>query len=206
MRRTLILLGAALLTLTACTNMNTGTPTPVTGTSDQVSSSSVGKVPGPGVPKVDQPIDTTRFKQAPCDSLTTAQVTELLGSGITPKSDLNAQGGPSCYWNVPDVSQASVAVVYNKVTHVGLTAVYGKQGTGFPFFMPMDPIDGYPTVAYGLVDERSKGRCAIALGTSDQDLVDVSIAQSEANIGKNDPCAAAHDVTAKVLDNLRKVN
>ena len=42
----------------------------------------------------------------------------------------------------------------------------------------------------------------LAVGTSDQTDVDISITQSEDNIGKKDPCAAAHDVAAKVVGNL----
>jgi hypothetical protein len=97
-----------------------------------------------------------------------------------------------------------VSVVYNKVNHTGLSAIFEKNGTTFPFFLPLDPIDGYPAVAYGLADERaSRGRCAVALGTSDQEMIDISIAQSEEKAGKSDPCAAAHNVAAQVLDNLR---
>jgi hypothetical protein len=94
-------------------------------------------------------------------------------------------------------------VTYIKANTTGLTAIYEKQGTTFPFFQPMESIDGYPTVAYGLVDERSDGRCAIALGTSDQEVIDVAVAQSEKNIGKSNPCAAAHNVVSDVLGNLR---
>ena len=202
MRRTLVLSCASLLTLAACSTTKTGTASPSGASVTAPPANAADQVPGPGVPKVETPIDTTRFKQAPCTTLTAAQITELLGSGITPKPDLNAQAGPSCYWHVPNVSQAGVGVVYNKLNNTGLTAIYKKQGTTFPFFMPMDPIDGHPTVAYGLLDERSDGRCAIAVGTSDREMIDVSIAESEANVGK-DPCAAAHDVAGKVVDNLR---
>ncbi len=205
MRRTLILLSASLLVLSACSNKNPGTPSPSTNTPNRpASSNSAGPVPGPGVPKVEYPIDTTRLKQAPCDSLSSAQITALLGSGITPKANLNAEAGPTCSWDSAQASQAGVSVVYNKVNHAGLSAIYEKNGTTFPFFLPLDPIDGYPTVAYGLVDERtSRGRCAVALGTSDQDMVDVSIAQSEGNVGKSDPCTAAHDVATQILGNIR---
>lgn len=97
-----------------------------------------------------------------------------------------------------------MAVIYATKNKSGLTAIYEQRETMFPLFIPMDPIDGYPTVAYGLVDQReSNGKCAIALGTSNQDVVDVSIALSETNIGKKDPCAAAYQVAATVLNNLR---
>ena len=207
MRRTFVLLSASLLTLAACTSTNQGNPLHSGDDPSQASPSSVAdSVPGPGVPKVETPIDTTRFQQAPCNTLTEVQISDLLGPDVIPKPDLNGPGGPGCTWNVPKVSQAGVSVIFNKVNNGGLTTIYEKKGTKFPFFMPMDSIDGYPAVAYGLIDERStRGRCAIALGTSDRDIVDVSIAQSEENIGKKDPCAAAHDVAGMVLGNLRAV-
>ncbi|RSM50289.1 DUF3558 domain-containing protein [Amycolatopsis balhimycina DSM 5908] len=207
MRRTIILVSASLLSLTACTTTNEGKPQPSSSTDSQSSSpNSADGLPGAGVPKVESPLDTTHFKQAPCDSLKDSQVNALLGSGVTPKPDLNGPGGPGCSWNTPKVSQAGLSVIFNEVDKVGLTAIYQKKNTTFPFFLPMDPVDGYPMVAYGMVDERTThGRCAIAVGTSDQEIIDVSIAQSEENVGKKDPCAAAHEVAAQVLTNLRAV-
>ncbi|VVJ24298.1 Uncharacterised protein [Amycolatopsis camponoti] len=41
------------------------------------------------------------------------------------------------------------------------------------------------------------------MGTSDTQTVDISVDQSEKNIGKNDPCEAARQVTAMVLGNAK---
>jgi hypothetical protein len=159
------------------------------------------------VPKVETPLDVSRFQQSPCDSLTTAQSHELLGSDVVAKPVVDDQAGPTCNWDIPAVSQAGVGVTYFKSTNLGLTGIYRSKDSVYSFFLPLEPIDGYPTVAFGMVDERnSKGRCTIALGTSDTQQVDISVALSETNIEKKDPCAAAHDVAAKVLANLRKVN
>ncbi len=98
-------------------------------------------------------------------------------------------------------------MTYFKTTQLGLTGIYRAKDTIYPFFLPLEPIDGYPTVAFGQLDERSsKGRCLLALGASDTQQVDIAISLSEGHIGKKDPCAAAHDVAAKVLENLRKAN
>lgn len=205
MRRTIVLLGASVLALAGCTTENNGTPSTSAGTPSQtLPSGPADEVPGPGVPRVESPIDITHFQQAPCDSLTTTQVSELLGSGVTPKPDLNSPAGPSCIWNTPRISQAGAHVTFTNVDKLGLTSIYRAQGKKYPFFVQMDPIDGYPIVAYGVADERSnRGRCTVALGTSDTQVADINIAQSEENIGKKDPCAAAHDVAAKVLGNLK---
>ena len=205
MKRTLLFgLGATMLLAAACTTTQTGTATP---SSVDENSSSAGdtnsQLPGEGVPSVVTPIDTAKFQKKPCTTLTDTQIAELLGPDVKPKEDPNDLAGPSCYWHPTSVTQATVSVIYATKNRRGLTSIYQQQGTTFPLFVPMDPIDGYPTVAYGQADLRSKGSCAIALGTSNRDIVDVSVALSEENIGKKDPCAAAHEVTATVLNNLR---
>ena len=206
MRRTLILFSASLLALAGCTTTTQGNPQPSGSSSSQQSSSSAtDQVPDPGVPKVTTPIDTTHFQQVPCDALTSDQVVELLGSGVIPKTEPKAPAGPTCTWNSPRVSQAAVTVIFGSLDHLGLTSVYRAKGTKYPFFRPLDPIEGYPLVAYdGEGDQSSKGRCTVAVGVSDQETFDLHIAQSEENIGKKDPCAAARDVAGKVLANLRK--
>lgn len=207
-RRILVVLGASLMALAGCTDRIDGVASPSdSGPQPTTNRPSNEAVPGPGVPKVDNPLDVSHFQEAPCDSLTLEQSKELLGADVTTNPAVDDQSGPTCRWNVPTVSQAGVGVTYFKKTQLGLTGVYRAKDSIYPFFQPLDPIDGYPTVAFGQLDERStKGRCLLALGTSDTQQVDIAISLSEANIGKKDPCAAAHDVAAKVLENLRKAN
>ncbi|WP_146073566.1 DUF3558 domain-containing protein [Amycolatopsis sp. CA-126428] len=203
-----VLLSTSLLALAACTDRMDGTATPSTpGSQPTTAPSSNEAVPGQGVPKVGNPLDVSHFQQSPCDSLTPEQSKELLGTEVTTNPAVDDQAGPTCRWNVPAVSQAGVGVTYFKTTQLGLTGIYGAKDTIYPFFQPLDPIEGYPTVAFGQIDERNtKGRCLLALGTSDTQQVDIAVSLSETNIGKKDPCAAAHDVAAKVLENLRKAN
>lgn len=205
MRRILIPISASVLVLSACTTTTGGTASP-SGLSEPTASNSATDVPGPGVPKVAAPIDISHFKSAPCDSLTAEQITDLLGPGVTPKPDLNAPGGPSCSIHPPQVTQAGVLVIFTNLDDRGLTSVYAAKDVKYPFFMPLIPVDGYPVVAYGLADDRTThGTCQIAIGTSDQQTVDVGVTQSEQNIDKKDPCEAARNVAASVLDNLREV-
>lgn len=206
-RRTLTLICFSLLALASgCTDKTNGTASPSGDSSAPPSpESSSATVPGPGVPKVETPLDVSRFQQSPCDSLTSAESQELLGPDVVANPVVDDPAGPTCNWDVPAVSQAGVGVTYFKKTQLGLTGIYQSKGTAYPFFEPLDPIDGYPTVAFGTVDERNtKGRCLLALGTSDTQQVNISVSLSEGNIGKKDPCAAAHDVAVKVLANLRK--
>jgi hypothetical protein len=205
MRRMILLFSASLLALTACSGTKSGTATPIGTAPIPTSPSSEDAVPGPGVPAVENPLDTSQFKKAPCEALTNDEVTTLLGPTASPKEELDAPGGPTCNWHPSGVTQASIGVIFNKVNNAGLTGIYEKKNTTYPFFEPQDPIDSYPVVAYGLKDERSSGGlCALAIGTSDREMIDVSIAQSETNIGKKDPCAAAREVAGKVLEQLRR--
>ncbi|MEV7091864.1 DUF3558 domain-containing protein [Amycolatopsis sp. NPDC051045] len=201
MRRVLIPLCASALILTACTTTTGGSASPSSSAPDQTSvSGSTTGVPGQGVPKVETPLDITHFKQAPCDALSADQIAELLGAGVTPKPDLNAPSGPSCNVNPPRTTQASVLVTFTDVDDRGLTSIYQHDYT---FFLPLKPVDGYPVAAYGLADERTDGRCQIAIGTSDQQTVDVTVTQSEDNIDRKDPCEAARGVASYVLGNIR---
>ena len=206
MRRTFFLLSASLLALTACTPQTTGTPSPSSNSPGRTSSGSADQVPGAGAPKVENPINVTRFLQAPCDALTAEQVDSFLGKGVSPKPDLKGQAGPECFWHSPSISQAGVGVIFTHAANLGLTSVYAARGTKYPFFKPLEPIDGYPLVAYdGEGDQSSKGRCTVAVGASNTQAIDISITQSEENVGKKDPCIAAREVAGKVLTNLKSV-
>jgi hypothetical protein len=205
MRGALLLgVGATMLLATACTATQNGTATP-SSTNPVMSSTGepAAQLPGPGVPDVADPIDTTQFQQKPCTTLTDAQITELLGRDTEQKLEDVGNFGVGCSWHPRTVTQAAVSVIYATRNRSGLTAIYQQKGTTFPLFLPMEPIDGYPTVAYGQADLRSKGNCAIALATSNEDIVDVSVTLSEGNVGKKDACTAAHEVAATVLNNLR---
>ncbi|WP_410597990.1 DUF3558 domain-containing protein [Amycolatopsis sp. lyj-23] len=199
---------ALLLVAAGCSTTNPGTPSAVSSAPGTVSSSeNTGAVPGPGVPEVTSPIDVARFKQEPCGALTDSQVAALLGSGVSGKPDVQAPAGPTCSWDSADVSQAGIGIIFVTADHLGLTSVYQAKDTKYRFFQPMESLDGFPIVAYGVTDERAtRGRCAVAIGVSDTQAVDMHVAQSERNIGKKDPCVVAHDIAAQVLGNLRGGN
>ncbi|WP_406638252.1 DUF3558 domain-containing protein [Amycolatopsis sp. WGS_07] len=201
MRRAHALTAVALCSLAGCASTIPGGAIPAERTTPPApSSTAAGQVPGPGVPKVPNPLDITRFKQNPCDALTSAQISNLLGDGARVKPDPHGPVGPACGW----FSQAQIVVVFPNIDKLGLTSVYGAKGDAYPFFLPLAPVDGYPIVAYGGRDHRaSDGECDVALGTSDRETAVVSITQSAAHKGEKDPCESARDVAEKVLGNLR---
>ncbi|MFJ7210539.1 DUF3558 domain-containing protein [Amycolatopsis sp. NPDC098790] len=191
------------MSLVACSPQTSGTESPANTPSSPAGSDTEQQVPGPGVPKVDTPIDTGRFESAPCSALTDAQATELFGGQFVAKPDPQAPAGPTCNWTPADLTGASLNVIFSKVDRLGLTSVYQAKGTTYKLFEVLAPIADHPAVAYGTSDFRATGVCSIAVGTSDRSTVDITVTQSRGNIGKNDPCVAAQTVGSKVLATLK---
>jgi hypothetical protein len=208
MRRTILLISAITLTLSACSTPTTnGTPTPTSGGTSPSASKSADQLPGPGVPKVDNPIDLTQIKQTPCNALTETQAKELLGPEVEPKERLDGSTGPSCMWAPPSATRPTVNVLFSKSPDRGMTSVYEAKGKTYKLFEPLESIEGFPVTAYGTEDERtSRGKCSVALGTSDTETIDIVLEQSEANIGKKDPCDAAREAAIRVLTTVRGGN
>ncbi|OXM43322.1 DUF3558 domain-containing protein [Amycolatopsis alba] len=201
MRRTILLVSAITLVLTACSPSNNGTPNPTTGAANSSSAN-----PASDVPRVQNSIDLARFKQAPCNSLSDLQAEELLGAPTDHKArDGNA--GPACMWSIPSSSRPTVDVIFGRSPDGGTAKVYEAKGKAYELVEPIEPIDGYPLTIYDTKDERtSKGRCSVALGTSDTETVSISLEQSEANIGHKDPCDAARQAAVRVLATIRGGN
>lgn len=192
-----------LLAVAGCTS-TPGKPMPEPGSSSQQVPSTTGQASSPAVPKVANPIDTTRFKGAPCDALTSAQVAELFGPGVEPKTDLAGVGGPSCRLDSPSTDGAHLSVIFGSLS---LADFYRAKDTTYPFFRELPSVEGYPVVAYDIAgDHRSEGQCQVALGTSDTAAVGFGVMQAQANIGRKDPCEAARDVASMALANMRRGN
>ncbi|MET9260500.1 DUF3558 domain-containing protein [Amycolatopsis sp. NPDC004079] len=177
-------------------------PAPTTATAPP-HSASAGTVPGPGVPGVANPLDITRFKRNPCETLTPPQISDLLGDRTRIRPDPHGPVGPACGW-FNHATAATVAVLYPNINDLGLTSVYRAKGGAYPFFLALEPVDGYPIVAYGEDDPRPRGECDVATGVSDRETLVVSITQSRARTGERDPCQSARDIAKQALGNLRR--
>jgi uncharacterized protein DUF3558 len=205
-RRILALSCVGLVSLVACSPQTSGTASPANTPSSAGESSTEQQVPGPGVPKVDSPIDTSRFESTPCAALTEAQTTEVFGGRSMAKPDPQAPAGPTCSWTPADLTGASINVIFSTVDELGLTSVYQAKDTTYKLFEVLDPIAGHPAVAYGTSDFRSTGVCSIAIGTTDRSTVDITVTQSRGNVGKSDPCLGAQTVGSKVVATLQEGN
>ncbi|RSN66224.1 DUF3558 domain-containing protein [Amycolatopsis sp. WAC 04182] len=188
--------------MSACSTPKDGTPTPSGGGSSTAPSSSAGQAPRPDVPKVAEPIDLARFRAAPCDALTSTQAQDLIGPKVE-ASPRNESAGPACAWVTPGTARPMINVIFGNAPNGGTAAVYAAKGKAYKLVEPLEPIEGYPVTAYGVLDRRAEGGCNVALGTSDTETVGVAAEQSERNIGTKDPCDAARQAAISVLATLR---
>ncbi|AXB46719.1 hypothetical protein A4R43_33300 [Amycolatopsis albispora] len=155
---------------------------------------------------MENPLDISGAEAQPCEMLTDAQVTGLLGTDINETRD--DRSGPTCRWYRYGSQSASVAVGVPNVTDNGLTAIYvAANDQTYKFFKEMTPVRGYPAVAWGTNDDTmTRGVCNVAVGTSDRATVEATVTLSKQNIGTKDPCEAAHQVLDMVIGNIQGSN
>jgi hypothetical protein len=194
----------AMTVVAGCTTTSQGKPIPATSieTTESSSPSSGGQdLPFAGAPKVDDPLDTTRFQQDPCQALTANQVTTILGGSVDGKPTDRPLGN-ACQWRDPD-SRGLVEVHFSDQDPRGLSALYqASKDDKYAYFTVLPPIEGYPAVARDVVDDRDIGRCSVVVGVSDEITFDVPVRLSEANAGK-DPCDAAVKVAGMALQTMK---
>ncbi|WP_037295269.1 DUF3558 domain-containing protein [Saccharomonospora azurea] len=159
----------------------------------------------PTVPKVDVPLTLEPFLADPCVSLTDDQVIEYLGNPAETELGTENSSGPSCSWYSGMRSNAQISITYPRLTDEGLTAIYRNRDV-HAFFDEAEPVNGYPAVSYGGVDNRDEGECLITVGTSDSDYVNIDVYLGDGSVGRVDPCDAAHEVATAVIDNIKATN
>lgn len=196
----IVLLGWA---LAGCTTSTPGTATSPPGDRPPPETSQASEtLPANGAPKVATPLDTAKFQQEPCLSLTAAQSQELnLGAG---GSLLETAVGPGCEWDNPDTGGA-VDIIFPVKNPVGLSGAYGaeKRGT-VEVFIELPPIEGYPAVVRNAEDRRHLGTCTVLVGTSDEMAVNVVLRLSRDNVGKKDPCELSAQVAGMAIRTIER--
>ncbi|MEU3273767.1 DUF3558 domain-containing protein [Saccharomonospora sp. NPDC006951] len=185
--------------LSACTTAKPSTAETPPSTSDEA----INELPSYGAPKVDRPLDISQFLKAPCDSLARETAEEFLGTA-QPVQNSDTGAGPSCNWYT-STSNASMHVTFVQLDNMGLTSLY-RNMAGYEFFEEIDSSADYPTVAYGVNDNRDHGECTVRVGTSDQESTDVTVFLSDDRVGRLDPCEAAHEVATAVIGNIKARN
>jgi hypothetical protein len=166
------------------------------------SNNSGQELPFAGAPKVDDPLDTTRFQRDPCQALNTEQVQSLGFS--TDGEPRDAALGKACTWKNPG-TQGLAEVHFLDRNPNGLSGEYQANEDGkYAYFNPLPPIEGYPAVATDIVDDRDSGGCTVVVGVSDKVTFEVSLRLSQENIGHKDPCQVAAMVAGLALQTMKK--
>jgi hypothetical protein len=186
-----------------------GTPSGPTSGSSSTGASAAQDLHG--APPVANPLDTTKFQQNPCASLTAAQLQQLRGSvdAATEPEPHKQSFGPACFWRASDRGSATGLDVAFLTAGSGLSSAYAQKGD-YAVFEKLPDIQGYPAVVAMSVDGRSTGHCSIQVGVTDQMVVSVQIgvssvpgANGQANQFYKEPCTPAQQVAEAVVATLR---
>ncbi|MCG8917868.1 DUF3558 domain-containing protein [Actinokineospora sp. PR83] len=189
--------------LAGCTVKEGGSATTTPGASDSskpstTPSSSTTSGQGDDVPKVSNPLDVSKFVDKPCTGLTQTQLDRL---GVGNAEQDTQPTGEYCVWTNGRGGSVNLAFV---VGQGGLGGVYyGKKTGQFKFFQELPDISGYPAVIADLSDGRKNGACAVAVGMTDDIILDVDTTQSLDKVGDGDPCQVTVDVVEQILETVK---
>ncbi|MGB3437578.1 MAG: DUF3558 domain-containing protein [Actinophytocola sp.] len=200
---------ACLLVAAGCTSTSEGTPRSVPDEvpteSSEVPPSTTGsgevELPYAGAPEVVDPLDTTRFQEDPCQSLTATQADNL---NVRFPGELHDGGlGNACEFKGLSDARALVDVRFLDKYPRGLSAIYQAEKDGkWEFFYALDPVDSFPAVAFG-VGQRATGGCSVAVGTSNEIIVEIVLRLSADKVGKKEPCETAALVAGMVVETMK---
>ncbi|MGQ0838441.1 DUF3558 domain-containing protein [Actinokineospora sp.] len=174
---------------------------PTTSVSPSTTSSGESAdLPSDGAPKVESPIETTKFQQDPCLVLTDTQTTKL---GVASPGTARATGvGNACRWRNDD--GGSIEISWGEKIPRGLSAAYKANNAGkYVYFNALPSIEGLPAVALDVVDRRDKGSCGVEVGVTDRLTFQVGLSQSRSKIGTAEPCRVAAEVAAEAVQTMK---
>ncbi|MFD2397895.1 DUF3558 domain-containing protein [Prauserella oleivorans] len=194
----------AVALLTACSDSEGGTPSPIgqpsTGESPASSSAapSSSADPASDVPRVTEPLDISVVKQDPC-----AALPESIAAGLNllPGVRDSIQQGPYCKYEYDDDSGSIVNVQYEEPFSNGLADVYARK-EALGVFEPTT-VSGYPAVYADRVDSRSEGVCQLLVGMSDTEVLTFYADLRPSTSDYPQGCAVAEKTAETVIENLK---
>lgn len=198
MKRCKLAMVSAVVVLAGCSTGVTGHATPSTDAATSVTSGGAGS----SVPKVAQPIDTSRYEKQPCAVLTADQLAQL---GITtqPKPDLENKLGPSCEWNAFDQAGFTIGATLLTVGS-SLAKVYKQHDQGqWPFFEPVADVSGYPGVLLDSLDARPKGKCQLIVAVRDDLVYSVQGDLDPDSSAYANPCSIVQKATEMAVSTMK---
>jgi hypothetical protein len=178
-------IAVAVVLVSGCSDKTNGTATPATtgGGGETTTTTTRGSTPtsgggGSSAPKVNTPLDASKFLPQPCTALsaTALQSFKITKPG-TPDvdSELAKTAGPSCSWrNDSQPISWGYNVGFLTGNKNGLSDTYRGRARFKGYFEPTE-VDGYPAVFNDLNDSRDKGTCNMTIGISDTLAFRVSV-------------------------------
>ena len=152
-------------------------------------------------PEVANPLPRSVIQQDPCATLTPAQVDQLFTKSKPTGEASDTGAAQACSWS--DTERGSIATVQLVYAWTnGLDTVYSKRNEA-ALFEELEPVQGYPTVAYGPTDDREQGMCSVAVGVADDAAFEADASLPDSSIGKADPCDAARTLANHVVTTMK---
>jgi hypothetical protein len=193
----LVLLGTALLA--GCSAAASGHPeaadttaAPTTTTTNPVAQA----------PRVAHPLDASAFITAPCDSLSTADLTAIDQEFAGPEAvGSPGRGFAACGWASADGDKA-VDIGFETDDTDGLSALYRQHQQAMMAYWQPTTVSGYPAAFGSQVDARSTGICVINVGISDH-LFFFDDFQTSSPTQQPQSCSLATTLATDVLENLQ---
>ncbi|MBB1156921.1 DUF3558 domain-containing protein [Amycolatopsis dendrobii] len=192
LRTTVAVLGVAVLAA--------GCSTPKDGTAT-TSPPSTQSLPYGGAPKVENPLPDDVLSGDPCQALTPQQLTDQLGSAVPGKPDTSPVR--ACEWISPG-THGFIGLSFFDKNNDGLSNVYVNVRPQMKRFDALQPIQGFPAVAYSTQPGPNSPTCDVNVGVTDRLSFAVEVTPGSSKYGNVDPCPLAADVANDVITTLKR--
>jgi hypothetical protein len=146
-------------------------------------------------PKVANPLDASAFLAAPCNTLTSAQLSDL---AVKPPGRPQSEPGPGCGWFGDTQSVGIGWLLDNKG---GLSDTY--RGRELEAYFEPTVVEEYPGVFVDSIDSRGTGHCGIVVGVSDTLTFYATV---DSRLDAEGACALAKQVAAAALATVKEGN
>lgn len=155
-----------------------------------------------GAPKVKNPVDSSRFHKDPCSALTPEQVKKLAPTSKPGTYRPDATAGPSCSW-VDSESGNNFNVTFG-TNGSGLKTLYQRHEMGAnKLQIELPDIQGHPAIIYGIIDSRKTGNCGVAVGLTDDLIMEGGVQLNSNSPHYSDPCGFAKQVADAAMQTVK---
>jgi hypothetical protein len=209
---TVVAMAGAALGLAACSSAPAASHP---GMADMAGMAGMGSMAGHGhaalpaseplpatAPNVANPVDATRFQQAPCTALSPEQLSEFQVAAIGRQTTRGQY--LDCIWGDHD-GPSKMYLMITFYRGAGLQDIYGHQDN-YGYLHALPETAGFPAVVAVPEDWRAHGFCSTAVGLASDMFVNVTVALAggaHPAPDHDDPCSRAQKVATAVAQNVR---